>query len=98
MAPRGTPVRSTTEGFVTRLRSNTLGGIVVWITDPAGRRHYYAHLDRRAALRVGQWVETGQVIGWVGNSGNASGGPTHLHYGIYLPSGGAIDPYPLLVR
>jgi peptidoglycan LD-endopeptidase LytH len=98
LAPRGTPVRSTTEGLVSGLADNRLGGRVVWVTGPAGWRHYYAHLDRRARLREGQWVERGALLGWVGNSGNAAGGPTHLHYGIYPEGGGVIDPFPLLTR
>jgi len=98
LAPRGTAVRSTTEGVVSSTRRNELGGNVVWVTGPAGWRHYYAHLDRRAPLREGQWVEAGALLGWVGNSGNAAAGPTHLHYGIYLESGRSIDPYPLLIR
>ena len=96
LAPRGTPVRATTEGLVSGPFENRLGGRVVWVTGPAGWRHYYAHLDRRARLREGQWIERGTVIGWVGNSGNARGGATHLHYGIYTDGDTAIDPYPLL--
>ncbi len=96
LAPRGTPVVSTTEGIVARLGTGGLGGRVVWITGPAGWRHYYAHLDRWAALREGAWVAAGTVLGFVGSSGNAAGGPTHLHYGIYRRDGEPINPYPLL--
>ena len=70
---------------------------MVSVLGPGGYRHYYAHLDDWAAPRQGDWVEAGEVIGYVGNSGNAAGGPPHLHYGVYAPGGGAINPFPLLV-
>lgn len=95
-APRNTPVRSTTEGVIEFKGMRGLGGRVVTVTGPGGYRHYYAHLEGWADQAVGDWVEAGEVIGYVGNSGNASGTSTHLHYGIYAPSGGAINPYPLL--
>lgn len=94
-AKRNTPVLSATEGYVS-LGTNNLGGITVWVTGPAGWRHYYAHLERWGDLRDGQWVEAGTVIGYVGSSGNAATASPHLHYGIYPPSGGTLNPYPLL--
>ncbi|GIZ50409.1 M23 family metallopeptidase [Noviherbaspirillum aridicola] len=94
-APRGTPVRSTTEGLILRRGSNRLGGKVVWVLGPGGHRHYYAHLDAYAHVRSGERIQPGAVLGYVGDSGNAKGTPPHLHYGIYTPSG-PINPYPLL--
>lgn len=95
-APRGTPIRSTTPGVVLNVGENRLGGRTVMILGPGGQRHYYAHLERyREDLGEGDWVEAGDVVGYVGDSGNAQGTPPHLHYGIYGP-GGAINPYPLL--
>lgn len=95
-APRGTPIRATTEGLVLNVGSNTLGGRTVMVLGPGGQRHYYAHLERYAeGLAQGDWVERGQTVGYVGDSGNARGTPPHLHYGIYAV-GGAINPYPLL--
>ena len=95
-APRGTPVRSTSRGVVASLREGGLGGRQVWITGPARQRHYYAHLDSFAdGLAVGDVVWPGDAIGGVGDSGNARGTPTHLHYGIY-GADGALDPLPLL--
>lgn len=91
-----TPVRSATEGIVTRVGTNTLGGKVVWVVGPGGQRHYYAHLNAYAMIRAGQRVAPGTVLGYVGNTGNARGTPFHLHYGIYTRKG-AINPYPLLV-
>jgi peptidoglycan LD-endopeptidase LytH len=95
-AKRNTPVLSATEGYVSGLGTNGLGGITVWVTGPAGWRHYYAHLERWGDVRQGQWVEAGTVIGYVGNSGNAATTAPHLHYGIYPPSGGTLNPFPLL--
>lgn len=94
-ARRGTPVRSSTEGIVTQVGTNRLGGLVVWVMGPGGQRHYYAHLDRRADVQAGMRIEAGRGLGYVGNSGNAKGTPPHLHYGVY-EMGGAINPYPLL--
>lgn len=96
LAPRGTPVRSTTDGILDFQGMRGLGGQVVYVVGPGGYRHYYAHLEDFAAQQVGDWVAQGEVIGYVGNSGNAAVSPTHLHYGIYAPGGGAINPYPLL--
>lgn len=95
-APRGTPIRATTEGIVLRIGENRLGGHTVMITGPGGYRHYYAHLERYPDLKDGDWVEVGTVVGYVGDSGNARGTPPHLHYGVYRPVGGAINPYPLI--
>ena len=94
-AKRGTEVLSATEGIVTRVGTNRLGGRVVWVLGPGGQRHYYAHLERYADVTAGMRIEAGHVLGYVGNSGNAAGTPPHLHYGIY-EMGGAINPYPLL--
>jgi peptidoglycan LD-endopeptidase LytH len=94
-APRGTPVRSTTRGVVTRVGTNRLGGQVVGVLGPGLEWHYYAHLDAFGPIREGDLVEPGQILGYVGNSGNAKGTPPHLHYGIYRS--GAINPYPRLV-
>lgn len=95
-APRGRAILSTTEGVVLKVGHNTLGGNVVWVLGPGGQSHYYAHLDTFGPIRRGQLIPAGSLLGTVGNSGNARGTPSHLHYGIYNP-GGAFNPYPLLV-
>lgn len=95
-ARRGTPVLSATEGVVVRIGTNNLGGQVVWVLGPGGQRHYYAHLDDYAYISTGQLLAAGDVVGYVGDTGNARGTPPHLHYGIY-ETGGAINPYPLLM-
>lgn len=96
-APRGTPVVSTTRGFVARIGENSLGGTVVWVLGPGGDRHYYAHLHSVADIKTGQRIGPGDVLGTVGTSGNARGTPPHLHYGIYRRGNGAINPFPLLM-
>jgi peptidoglycan LD-endopeptidase LytH len=98
LAPRNTPIRSVTEGIVEIKGMRGLGGQVVTITGPGGYRHYYAHLEEYGPQVAGDWVEAGEIIGTVGNSGNAAVSPTHLHYGIYAPSGVAINPYIYLRR
>lgn len=95
-APRGTPVRSSTRGIVVSVREGGLGGRQVWVHGPAGERHYYAHLEDWApGLARQRVVQPGDLLGFVGDSGNAKGTPTHLHYGVY-GSAGAYDPLPLL--
>ena len=97
-APRGAAIRSTSPGVVERIGENSLGGRTVTVTGPGGYHHYYAHLERYPALKVGDWIERGTVVGYVGDSGNAAGTPTHLHYGVYTPGWTAINPYLLLDR
>ena len=72
-----------------------LGGNTVWLNTP-GTSYYYAHLDR-IAVRDRQRVRTGDVLGYVGNTGNAGGVPSHLHFGVYRWGREPIDPLPLLV-
>jgi murein DD-endopeptidase MepM/ murein hydrolase activator NlpD len=95
-APRGTAVLSATNGMVSMIGENRLGGNVVWVYGPGGHRHYYAHLEGYAPIVEGQDVLIGDTLGYVGNSGNARTTPPHLHYGIYTDSG-AINPYPRLI-
>jgi murein DD-endopeptidase MepM/ murein hydrolase activator NlpD len=95
-AARGTPVTSTTRGVVVSIREGGLGGKQVWVLGPAAQRHYYAHLDGWAdGIGEGDVVQAGDVLGIVGDTGNARGTPPHLHYGIYGKDG-ALDPLPLL--
>lgn len=96
-AKKGTPVVSATEGIVLRLGQNALGGNVVWVYGPGGHHHYYAHLERFANLKGGDRISAGTVLGYVGNTGNASTTPPHLHYGVYADAG-AINPYPFLAQ
>ena len=94
-AARRTPVRAAASGIVTSVGTNGLGGNVVWITRPTrGESHYYAHLDQQL-VTPGTYVREGDVIGLVGNTGNARGTAPHLHFGIYT-AGGAVDPLPYI--
>ena len=95
-APRDTPVLAASSGLVTSVGTNRLGGNVVWVWDPARRQsQYYAHLSRQS-VNTGERVDAGDVIGYVGNTGNARGTPPHLHFGIYAFREGPIDPLPFV--
>src|SRR4051812_2053490 len=85
LAPRGTPVLAAEAGRVVRLHNGGAGGITVYEVDTASRYgYYYAHLDRYAdGLGEGQTVARGQVLGYVGTTGNAPPGTPHLHFAIY---------------
>ena len=92
-AARGTDVVSASSGVVVRVGETGLGGNVVWVWDVSrGLRFYYAHLEEQR-VSTGDRVQRGDVIGTVGNTGNARTTPPHLHFGIYARGEGAIDPY-----
>jgi peptidoglycan LD-endopeptidase LytH len=76
-------------------RQDALGGNTVWLDTP-GASYYYAHLDR-VAVRARQPVKAGDVLGYVGNTGNARNVPSHLHFGVYRWGKKPIDPLPLLL-
>jgi murein DD-endopeptidase MepM/ murein hydrolase activator NlpD len=82
MAPRGTPVLAADEGRVYRVASNRLGGLTVYVLDATERfMYYYAHLDAyRDGLRAGMRVARGEVLGYVGTTGNAPEHVPHLHF------------------
>jgi murein DD-endopeptidase MepM/ murein hydrolase activator NlpD len=104
LAPRGTPVVAAVDGTIRKLFLSRAGGITIYEFDSQQRRvYYYAHLDRYADVREGMPVRRGQVIGYVGTTGNAPASTPHLHFAIEdLPAtkewwkGSAINPYPLL--
>jgi peptidoglycan LD-endopeptidase LytH len=102
LAPRGTPVLAASDGRIERLLHNRLGGNTIYQRDPArGFVYYYAHLQRyRARLREGDEVRKGEVIGYVGTTGNAPPDTPHLHFAIHRVGPGdrwwqgePIDPY-----
>lgn len=93
-APKGTPALAAADGIISRVGVNELGGNVVFLTDnERQQRLYYAHLDR-FNVGDGQRVSTGDTVGFVGNTGNARTTGPHLHFGVYLFDGGAVDPLP----
>lgn len=95
-APRGTPVMAAEAGQVTRVGDTPRGGKNVWIRGDQ-RSFYYAHLDS-IAVSPGNRVMRGEVLGTVGNTGNAVTTSPHLHFGIYKFAQGAVDPLPLVGR
>ena len=95
-APRGTPVIAAEAGRVARVGETPRGGKHVWVRGD-NRSFYYAHLDS-IAVSPGDRVRRGDVLGTVGNTGNAVTTSPHLHFGIYKFVRGAVDPLPLVGR
>ena len=88
---KGTPILAVEDGTIARVETNILGGKVVWQRlGLFGQSIYYAHLDSQT-VSSGQAVKKGDVVGFMGNTGNAKYTASHLHFGIYTGSG-AIDP------
>lgn len=105
MAPRGTPVLAASDGRVEKLFASKQGGLTLYQFDPTRTfAYYYAHLDRYApGVAEGESVQRGEVIGYVGSTGNADPSAPHLHFAIFLLGpdkrwweGTPINPYPLL--
>lgn len=105
LAPRGTPVIAADDGEVKKLFTSVPGGLTLYEFDPDQRFcYYYAHLDRYAAgLHEGQVLHRGEIVGYVGSSGNASKDAPHLHFALIRLDpdrrwwkGSYVDPYPLL--
>jgi murein DD-endopeptidase MepM/ murein hydrolase activator NlpD len=85
LAPRGTKVRAVEDGHIQKLFTSKAGGLTAYQFEPTGTfTYYYAHLDRyEDGLREGQMVKRGDVIGYVGSTGNASPKAPHLHFAIF---------------
>ena len=106
IAPRGTPVLAATDGRIVKLFNSVKGGITLYQLAAADERYvlYYAHLERYAdGLAEGHVARRGETVGYVGDTGNATPGNTHLHFQIYRVedpkhfwAGENLSPYPLL--
>jgi peptidoglycan LD-endopeptidase LytH len=93
-SPQGTPLVAVGDGTI-RKSYDVLGGFIVWLYADHGVNYFYAHLDSYpAGLSSGQRVSHGQVIGYVGDTGNPPPGAYHLHFGIYPGGITAVNPYP----
>jgi murein DD-endopeptidase MepM/ murein hydrolase activator NlpD len=97
MAPRGAPIVTPTEAVVIRVGVGDSAGNYVYTANPGEETFAYMHLDEIADINEGDELEKGELIGYVGNTGNASGGATHLHFEIRYDHD-ATDPYPRLTR
>jgi murein DD-endopeptidase MepM/ murein hydrolase activator NlpD len=102
LAPRNTPVHAVDGGSIAKLFTSKAGGLTIYQFDPGGRVcYYYAHLERYAdGMKDGQIVSQGDVIGYVGTTGNAPPNTPHLHFAVFELNadrhwwqGRPIDPY-----
>ncbi len=97
IASRGTPLVAIEAGTIKRLGNSGLGGITITFLGASGDQYYYAHLDGWAPnLSAGQSVGVGELIGYVGNTGNAQYTIPHLHFEHSPGGNGAVNPYPLV--
>ena len=105
LAPRGTPVLAVDSGHIAKLFLSKPGGITLYQFDPTGHfAYYYAHLDRYAeGIAEGQTVQRGQLLGYVGSTGNANPEAPHLHFALLRLDaqkrwwkGTAMNPFPYL--
>ncbi|TKA21539.1 M23 family metallopeptidase [Xanthomonas euvesicatoria] len=105
LAPTGTPVVAVADGTVEKLFTSDRGGLTIYQFEPGGKYcYYYAHLERYAdGLAEKQPIKRGQVIGYVGSTGNANPAAPHLHFEIHRLGpekqwwkGEALNPYPVL--
>jgi murein DD-endopeptidase MepM/ murein hydrolase activator NlpD len=102
-APLGAPILAVADGIVYSVGWNDVGGLRFWLQDEAGNEYYYAHLSAFSPLAVnGAQVRAGDVLGFMGNTGDAEHTPYHLHFEIHPASmlyrgyDGVVAPYPYL--
>jgi murein DD-endopeptidase MepM/ murein hydrolase activator NlpD len=96
-APKLTPAVAGADGVVTGVKEGGLGGKSVWMrVNDKNNFLYYAHLDKQL-VQEGQPVKKGEVVGLVGNTGNAKNTPSHLHFGVYTLNG-PVNPLPFVNR
>jgi murein DD-endopeptidase MepM/ murein hydrolase activator NlpD len=96
-ATEGTPVVAVADGVLDRVGWNTIGGYRFWLYDQYGNSFYHAHLSAYSPLAVdGAHVRRGDVIGFVGHTGDAQYTPSHLHFEVHPGNGAATNPFPFL--
>jgi murein DD-endopeptidase MepM/ murein hydrolase activator NlpD len=107
MAPTGTPVHAVDDGRLAKVFTSKAGGLTLYQFDPGERlAYYYAHLDRYAdGLKEGMVLRKGDVIGYVGSTGNVGPNSPHLHFAVFVLGpkklwwqGEPVNPYPALRR
>jgi murein DD-endopeptidase MepM/ murein hydrolase activator NlpD len=93
LAPAGTQLVAVASGIIARLSNvdGGRGGISLWLRDTRGTAYYYAH-NQHNLVRLGQQVKAGQLLARVGTTGNARGGPPHLHFQIHPGGGRPVSP------
>ena len=99
MCARNTPIVAVVSGVIRRTNplDTGLGGISVYLKGDDGNSYYYAHLTSiQTGIKASVRATAGQVIGYAGNTGDAAGGPVHLHFEIHPGGGAAVDPYLVL--
>lgn len=95
----GTPIVAVADGRLYRVGTLKISGNRLWLRDHKGNRYFYAHLsDFAAAAYNGADVHAGEVIGFVGNTGDAEPTPAHLHFEVHVPDGTVVDPFPYLQK
>ena len=98
-AERGTPVIAVVDGYIWRMGSFSRGGNAVWLMGDDGVRYYYGHLHSLSrGLKTGARVRLGDLLGTVGNTGNAVGTYPHVHFEINPGGLGTVNPKPILDR
>jgi murein DD-endopeptidase MepM/ murein hydrolase activator NlpD len=102
-APLGAPILACADGLVFSVGWNDVGGNRLWLRDSQGNEFYYAHLSAFTPIaRNGMHVKAGEMLGFVGNTGDAQGTPTHLHFEVhpaallFMGYDGAVNPTPYL--
>jgi murein DD-endopeptidase MepM/ murein hydrolase activator NlpD len=96
-APNGSPSYAVTDGVVTRTSYSGNGGKQVYLRGNDGNEYFYAHMSSYVA-HAGQRVSAGELIAYVGDTGNARGGPSHVHFEVHPGGGAPVDPYPYVRR
>ncbi|MCW2955616.1 MAG: Peptidase [Thermoleophilia bacterium] len=96
-ADEGTPIVATADGVLDRVGWNSIGGYRFWLFDRFGNSFYHAHLSAYSPLaQDGAQVRAGDVIGFVGHTGDAQGTPPHLHFEVHPGNGEPSNPFPFL--